>query len=713
MCLWNGDSGTLNSVANVCNLSSGYSQGSTTLVFGSCPTGSISNLHVGSIIKMNQLDDSSDTGNWWQCGNTTCSQQGDSGNVTTGRSTIQMFTVTGISGSNVSVSPAVYAPNWSGGKSPQAGFSSSLPMTGFGLENLTVDTTSLTTGAAMIQFVWATKSWVKNVSLINNTGSGRLDAQACVGGSILAHHGRDSYLYGASPTSEGYGVDFWESGDNLAENNICQHMPTCEIMEGGEGNVFGYHYAVDNFYNGGNFCGGGGTSPCSPNWQQCDQFHHNAGDYYNLWEGGIGICHTEDSIHGTAFANTVFRNALSGFDPAQTPSGPGGVGSPVPKSNNLLTINNMANARYQNYVANVLGWGKPATSFQYVMTSSGDCGPGTPGSGGSPPLVYAMDDSGQVVSAAPCYTAYTVVNDVVANASPSASSMECGNWDAVTSGVHSCQTANSASTYPGLASPSSSYASYPSLYLSSQPSWWVFPSGSVAPWPGIGPEVTGGNISGTSGHAWLNPAANCYLNVLGGGTSGSTGSLQSSFDAATCYPAGAVGGLLLRRSLRLPALMVQPRRSRLRPRPAVPPSATPRTVLPRLPTALGLAFTVRFIPFPSSSVRPLTVKAIGTKTGSTESVRRARTRSTAQQVPRPSLPMRAAIDPPDRHNLHRTSGATICGPTTARLPRPTEREPAPTERPTPERSVWRLPSPSRQLLRRADSVIPELPLLPT
>ena len=36
------------------------------------------------------------------------------------------------------------------------------------------------------------------------------------------------------------------------------------------------------------------------------------------------------------------------------------------------------------------------------------------------------------------------------------------------------------------------------------------------------------------GHAYLNPAANCYLNVLGGQANGSSGG-PLNFNAATCY----------------------------------------------------------------------------------------------------------------------------------------------------------------------------------
>lgn len=67
-----------------------------------------------------------------------------------------------------------------------------------------------------------------------------------------------------------------------------------------------------------------------------------------------------------------------------------------------------------------------------------------------------------------------------------------------------------------------------SLYLSSKPSWW----GSVA-WPPIGPDVTGGNITGVGGYANLTPSANCYYNVMGGPADGSGNALI--FNANNCY----------------------------------------------------------------------------------------------------------------------------------------------------------------------------------
>src|SRR5262249_19548272 len=68
-----------------------------------------------------------------------------------------------------------------------------------------------------------------------------------------------------------------------------------------------------------------------------------------------------------------------------------------------------------------------------------------------------------------------------------------------------------------------------SFYYTTVPTWW--PSGK--PWPLIGPDVTGGNMSGTGGHANTNPAMDCYTNVMHGPADG-TGPVLT-FDPATCY----------------------------------------------------------------------------------------------------------------------------------------------------------------------------------
>jgi hypothetical protein len=73
-----------------------------------------------------------------------------------------------------------------------------------------------------------------------------------------------------------------------------------------------------------------------------------------------------------------------------------------------------------------------------------------------------------------------------------------------------------------------------SFYQSGRPAWWTVVSGVQPPWPGIGPDVTGG--PGPGGYAYNIPAANCYYNILRGPVDGSGSPL--AFDAAKCYSAG-------------------------------------------------------------------------------------------------------------------------------------------------------------------------------
>jgi hypothetical protein len=71
----------------------------------------------------------------------------------------------------------------------------------------------------------------------------------------------------------------------------------------------------------------------------------------------------------------------------------------------------------------------------------------------------------------------------------------------------------------------------PSLFLSGPPPFW--PSGK--PFPGIGPDVAGGNIPNVGGHAYTNPAQDCYTNVMSGSTTSPVGAL--TFNANNCYGA--------------------------------------------------------------------------------------------------------------------------------------------------------------------------------
>jgi hypothetical protein len=79
-----------------------------------------------------------------------------------------------------------------------------------------------------------------------------------------------------------------------------------------------------------------------------------------------------------------------------------------------------------------------------------------------------------------------------------------------------------------------------SFAYSSKPSWF-----GSAPWPPIGPDVTGQTVNGTNGtatwaaqsvggHVAQIPALSCYKDVMGGPADGNGNVL--TFNAASCYP---------------------------------------------------------------------------------------------------------------------------------------------------------------------------------
>lgn len=532
-CIWNGDSsinaGTIR-MGNHASVTGGLSQGSNSLTLSS-----FSNLKVGSEIQIFQNDAASDNGNAWFCQTAgvtgDCSQQGGA-QAPNGATETQMVTITACGTStfgascgsgSVTINPAIKASNWSLSLSPVAYWSSSLPATNIGVQNLSFDISSLSgiSDLFFFQCVQCANVWWLQNRTINGTVSG--SAAVIHINFVASNHTTvmSSYMYGSNPASEGYGVDF-ESGtaDSLAINNIGQHIATSYITETGVGNVFAYNYAVDNYFGSG--------------WQQCDELHHAGGDYYNLWEGNVGICAGGDDVHGTHFANTWYRDYLSGFDPATD----GGSF----RYANLQAFTDMAYSRYDNVVASVLGTPAETTTYQIAGAAGSPFNCSSAATGNIFQFGYG-DQNNRPFNAYPgppnvpagCGdtpgTNWYLDNDPLV----AATTMRWGNWDTVSGAVreNSSETASTAPTYPGLSAPSTTFPC--SFYFSSctPPAWWQFPHGTASPFPGIGPDVTGGGIGNTGGHAGDNPASNCGKNVLGINPSGSSGPLQ--FNPAACY----------------------------------------------------------------------------------------------------------------------------------------------------------------------------------
>lgn len=570
---------------NVCDWTAGYSQGATSLTLSNCGSatpakGSISNLHVGSVLMLDQVDEAQDTGTIWNCaansGSNACATNTQAGfDRTNGgsvsgisiRSQVQTVMVTSISGSGpwtVGISPGLFMPNWRSTQLPQAWYSSQVGVTGDGLEDVSLDNTSAAT-AAIVAFFNVANDWLSGVRGLYG-GRDHVEIQYSYG--VTVQH---SYFYQSqSHNTVSYTVEQIDSGNSLIQNIICQQVTDSCPNTGGssEGNVAAYNFAVDDVYN-------------SSGWFQASLYQHASGDAFGLWEGNIGPGYTSDDVHGTHHFETLFRNHLLGNQAAGC-----GSASASTCTGQTIPIQGYAGSRYMNIVGNVLGQPGYHKSYQCIGTS-GNC------SGGITSIYEfgATGNNGGVSSAlsgfclTPACTARGPYDPLTLSYS-----FRWGNYDVVTNGVRWCgdssntgystmcssgsevpaDIASYANALPTLGDTSSGQGALPVSFYNgltqAYPScgtgldWWKNPTtGTCPPFPAIGPDVTNGNLgictSGTyagslaltasqcaggsftasawGGHANATPAMVCYLNVMGGPPNGTGGAL--AFDRASCY----------------------------------------------------------------------------------------------------------------------------------------------------------------------------------
>lgn len=638
----------------VCDWTSGYSQGTTTITIANCGSttpakGSISNLVVGGIMVLDQVDSANDTGQIWMCDQpaasvgaltATCEQEGNGGDArnngvsASGSSTYcaslsggqssgncdrdqqQIVQVTQCdsvttpghvcsSGTNITISPGLYMPNWASGQHPQAWFNTNA--VGNSLENLSIDDGGTNISSSNITIGNCYGCWISGIRSLNGN-------RAHIVTSWSSHFTvQNSYFYeNLSHAAESYGMEIRGGSDGLVINNIFQQTTDTSPTVACSGCVIAYNYDIFEAYQQ-------GTG--SYDWFQATFYQHDGGDSFNLFEGNYGTGYTGDIIHGTHHFTTLYRNFLPGWQQAcgvgptivnvsgtsvtwvsggQFVTGSAWNGIPIvingtsysissvnsatsltlsasagtltntymyaACSNQTVALGLMGGSRYFNVIANVIG--TPGYHSQYqcsvLTTSTSNCANATKS-------IYSLG-----------YTIYVGVNDSSTNGyctSPSCTAtsyydpqtpaylMRWGNWDSVNAATqwNSSEVPSSVSPYgnPVPTTSCTSSASCPaSLFLSSQPSWW-----GSSPWPAIGPDVSGGNIGQCSGgahgmvpaisgqctggtfsatayagHANSIPAMNCAINVMGMPPDGSGGVL--TFNASNCYGAssGSTGG---------------------------------------------------------------------------------------------------------------------------------------------------------------------------
>ena len=524
--------------SNAAQVSSGYTQGSNQIVVNTIGK---SGLSVGTMIIMDQADDTSVGSGLFVCDQDTtapyCHQSSQTGSYNgsviggVDYNQSQVFIIRAINTSSpyssssplLSLSNPVYGTNWRSSQNVGIWWPSTAVIQGVGIEDMTLNHTRSTSAQAGIQFYDCYNCWVKNIV---DTNTNRDHVYFYQTKNITV---RDSYFFGTqNETSVSYGIEDLLSSDYLIENNIFQQIAAPVIGAGGSGGVMGYNFWINNLYQPGS----------TPKWNEAAFMAHDAGNEMKLMEGNEGASINLDDIHGMGGLNTFFRNQLSG-------RGYNGATSPATlTTNNTNAFNVYYGWRGENIIGNVMGYGGYFTIYQT----------GTTGSGGQTACnasIFAMGWGWSNCEVDPGGSSYPQKDTLVES-----TMLRWGNYDTVTGGVRWCgstplpsyctngsEIPTTAVTYIN-ANPVPSSTTLPnSFYLAGQPSWWQFPSGPASPFPAIGPDVTGGTMTaGTSslgGHAYPNPAMNCYFNVMGGSSDGS-GSVITTFNANTCY-GGASG----------------------------------------------------------------------------------------------------------------------------------------------------------------------------
>ena len=464
--------------AHSVNWTAGYAQGTTQITL-SATTG----LSVGMYIVLDQLNDASDTGNIYVCSKQgTCTDEGGGGNGRADRGNRQMTLVTAINGNTVTISPGVYMPNFRANQSPQAWWGNVNSLSGWnGIEDLSVDNTNSNGVNANIALVMTHDSWVKGVRSINAPSP-----RSHIEMYMSAHDTvRDSYIVGSqgdAGMSTNYGIEMFGTANILVENNISQHRTPMIIANGDVGSVYGYNFAIDDHYGSGS----------SLTFMQGSNYSHDVGNGMDLHEGNSGVAIMSDNIHGTSNLMTMFRNYMVGWEAG--------------KNTNTYPVVLTTTNRYYNFVGNVLGKSGYHTTYQ-----------GTSGS----LSIWSLGGASNFIPADPLVAATT---------------LRWGNYDTVTGAARfvASEVPSAISVLPNAIPSSQTIPS--SLYLSARPLWW----GSM-PWPAIGPDVSGGNISGLSGHAYKIPAQLCWENAAADPAYAADPASQiypiKIFTPSTCYSA--------------------------------------------------------------------------------------------------------------------------------------------------------------------------------
>jgi hypothetical protein len=287
----------------------------------------------------------------------------------------------------------------------------------------------------------------------------------------------------------------------LVENNIFwrQHVSVM-VQWGAAGNVIGYNYSHGSY------------DESTLNFMIPDlSDDHGAHPMMSLWEGNHGTTFNADSIWGSSSLGTLYRNWFHGATQACNPQNARGALTgcqwevqavrasaldAMQRSYNLLG-NVLASADMLALTAYNSGGSPMAATANLVWPSTRSYDAATYG------LTWGYDGAGASDDG-------SNAND---NAFPYSTAFLHGNYNHVDGSIL-------------WDSGTADHTLAPSLYLTAKPAWF-----GTVPWPPIGPDVTGGDVTGqVAGHVNRIPAQRCFESMTMGG-SFPTG----QFNATTCY----------------------------------------------------------------------------------------------------------------------------------------------------------------------------------
>jgi|SRR5271157_5148225 len=547
----------------------GFSQGTTSITMSNSL-----NITAGStLINLDQQDEAGDTGAIWNClVLNVCANTGSGGFARTDNtcsasvspnvgycSQEQAVLVTACSpscnnsGSTVlTISPGLYMNNWRSSQSTGAWWASTTAYR-MGVEDLSADLTNTTAGTETVVMMNCYQCWISGIRSI--------DAARDHFNIYSSSHAliQDNYLYQSTAhASVSYGMELVSgSSDNLIINNICQQVTdSCPNNNGGgAGNVAAYNIGTDDIF-------------ASNGWMQGSDYEHSSGQDFWLREGDSSIGVTADNVHGTHHLTTIFRNYVRGWQQAC---------NGVACNAQTVPIHLYASSRYFNVIGNVLGHAGYHNNYTCLGTSSA-CSNGNTsiytlgatGNGGgintsiagfctNPPACSTHGDYDPLTyNSIMRWGNYDTVNNAVrfVNAEvPSSFADASGNPSFYVNPVPGSQTLPNSFFLSGTTATTSSSPCGSGVPFNYNPT-----RGTCEPFPYYGPDVSNGDLgtcaSGAyqgsvcragsaqcgdsvsctqamGGHANLNPAHSCFLDVMGGPPDGSGSVL--TYNRASCY----------------------------------------------------------------------------------------------------------------------------------------------------------------------------------